>query len=301
MLRSLDASSENFLNNLNDIAARMESAQRKISTGLRIHSVSDDPDQISPLLQARADLAAVTQTQYNLGRVKSEVDAAEQALQQAVSLVERARTLGSQGVTGTATPESRQAIADELGSILESLAGLSRTTVEGRYIFSGDADHQAPYTVDLSQPNPISAYMGSSATREIQHPNGSRFSLSKTAQDIFDAPDPTQNVFYSINALRVALQNNDEDAIQAALPNVITAQTYLNGQLSFYGTVQNKVADATEFANRSELQLKARLSTIEDADLTEAILELNQAQLQQQAALQTRGRMPRTTLFDYLK
>jgi flagellar hook-associated protein 3 FlgL len=300
MLRSLDPASETFLNNLNEISNRMEAAQRRISTGLRMSSVSDDPDQVSPLLQARADLAAAAQTQKNLGRVKAEVDASEQALQQAVTMVERARTLGSQGVTGTATPQSRAALADELGSILENLVGLSRTTVEGRYVFSGDADQQAPYSIDLTQPNPVSSYAGSSATREIQHPNGSRFTLSKTAQDIFDAPDPAQNVFHAINALRAALQSNDQAAIEAALPNVMTAETYLNSQLAYYGTVQNKVADATDFGQRLQVQLQAHISTLQDADLTEAILELNQAQIQQQGTLQSWSRMPKATLFDYL-
>ncbi len=151
----------------------MEAAQRKVSTGLRMQSVSDDPDQVSPLLQARADLAATTQTQANLSRVKTGVDAAEQALEQSVSMVERARTLGAQGVTGTATAESRQALADELGSILENLVGLSRTTVEGRYVFSGDSDQQAPYSIDLTrliQSAPISAppQLVKSSTRTVR-------------------------------------------------------------------------------------------------------------------------------------
>lgn len=300
MVRSLDPSTEGFLNNLNNIAARMEKAQRDISTGLRIHSVSDDPDQISTLLQARADLAAAGQNQINLGRVKAEVDAAEQALQQAVSQLDRVQTLGAQGFTDTATADSRAALANELGAILENLAGLSRTAVEGRYVFSGDADQQAPYTVDLTQPDPVSAYMGSAATRQIQHPNGSRFSVARTAQEIFDSANPAENVFDAVNNLRVALLNNDSAAIEAALPNVASAQEYLGRQLAFYGTVQNKVASAMEFGDRLKLQLQTHVTSLQEADLTEAILELNQAQLQQQAALQTRAQMPRGSLFDYL-
>jgi len=36
------------------------------------------------------------------------------------------------------------------------------------------------------------------------------------------------------------------------------------------------------------------------ADLPQAILEMNQAQIQEQAALQSRAQLPRTTLFNYL-
>lgn len=278
----------------------MTRAQNQLSTGLRLSNVSDDPDHVSQLLQTRADLDHATQIQANLGQVKTEVDTGEQTLESAVQLMENARTLGSEGVTGTATAQSRQDLASQIGSILEEIGGLSRTTVDGRYLFSGDSDQVAPYTIDLTQPNPISAYAGSTATRQVQHPNGTTFAVAKTAQDIFDSPDATQNVFYSMNALRVALQNNDQNGINSALENVISANTYLNQQLAFYGGVQGKVADATQFANNQVVSLTAQMSTIQDADMTQTITEFTQAQTQQQAALVSRAKMPNSTLFDYL-
>ncbi len=300
MISSLDPTSQAFVNNMNRISARMGEAQKRISTGLRVSSVSDAPDQISTILQARADLDSTQQIQANLGRVKAESDAAEQAMQTAVQLVERVQVLGSQGLTGTASAETRQSLSDEVGSIMEQLVGLTRTTVEGRYVFSGDSDQQAPYTIDLTQASPVSSYLGGSVTRDIQHPNGTRFRVARTAQEIFDSPDPSNNVFVALQNLRTGLQTNDTDAITAALGNVGTSLTHLNSELAYYGTVQNKVAAATDFGNQLQLQLKTHLSSLEDADLTEAILELNQAQLQQSAALQAQARTPRTSLFDYL-
>jgi flagellar hook-associated protein 3 FlgL len=300
MISSLDSNSEAFLNSLNLISNRMQTAQKEITTGLKFTAVSDDPDQVSSLLQTRADLASTQANQQNLSRVKAEADAGEQALQSAVSIMERVRTLGAQGGTGTATPETRQSIASEIGSLLEQLGGISRTSVEGRYIFSGDADQIPPYTIDLTQASPISSYSGTAPTRQVQHPNGTRFAVSKTAQDIFDSPDLTKNVFYSVNNLRVALQNNDQNAIDAALTDTGTALTNLNGSLAYYGTVQNKIAEATDFGSNLVLQLQTRLSSLQDADTTQAILDMQQAQTQQQAALESRGRMPRTSLFDYL-
>jgi len=60
------------------------------------------------------------------------------------------------------------------------------------------------------------------------------------------------------------------------------------------------VAGGLDSSKTRETQLQTALSGIQDADLTQAVTELNQAQLQQQAALQSRARIPRTTLFDYL-
>lgn len=300
MLSSLDPASLSFLRGLDQIQQRSQKAQRELTTGLKINTISDDPDQISNLWQVRANLDQAKQDEANLNRIKTEVDTAEGALQSAVSLVQRAETLGSQGDSSTSTSDVRQTLADELGSILEQLVSTANTSVEGRYIFSGDSDQVAPYSIDLTQSPPISSYQGTAATRQIRHPAGALFSVDKTAQDIFDSPNASQNVFVSLNNLRTALLNNDQAGIDSALGDVRTADRYLNSQLSFYGTVQNRITSGLNFSQNYETQLQVELSNIQDADMTQSITELQQSQVQQQAALVSRSQIPRTSLFDYL-
>lgn len=218
MISSLDPAALSFLNGLTQIQQRAQRAQQEMTSGLKINAVSDAPDQIASLYEIRSELAQTQQTDTNLGRVKTEEDTAESALSSAVTIVERAQTLASQGATGTATAQTRQDIAGELSGILQQLVSIANTTVEGRFIFAGDSDQQAPYSIDLAQNNPISAYQGSVATRQIQGADGSTFSVAKTAQDIFDSPNAQQNIFTSINNLRLALLNNDQAAINAAVP-----------------------------------------------------------------------------------
>jgi flagellar hook-associated protein 3 FlgL len=172
--------------------------------------------------------------------------------------------------------------------------------VEGRFIFSGDSDSVSPYTIDLTQANPVSGYQGAAATRLIQHPNGTTFAVARTAQDIFDAADPTQNVFTQVNNLRTALLNNDQAGINAAMDALPKASEYLNSQLAFYGNTQNTVANATDYGQKLVLQFQTQVSGIQDADLATAAIELTQAQIQQQASLQARAQIPRTTLFNFL-
>lgn len=300
MISNLKPSTQQFLNDLGHIEDNLQRAQRQISTGLRVSRVSDAPDQISNLLTARAGLSTAQQIQANLSRYKTEVDAGEQALQTAVQLFDHVQTLGAQGNTDTATNAARAALAQELGSILEEMGGLAGTAVEGRYIFSGDSDQTAPYTVDLTQSNPVSAYQGAAVTRVAQHPNGTTFTIAETAQTIFDSTDPATNVFGAIAALRTALLSNGNAAIQTAVGGLSKVSEYLNNQLAFYGTTQNKISEAANYGKALETQLQTQISSIQDADMTEAITELTQAQTQQQAALESRAQMPRTTLFDYL-
>lgn len=300
MISNLDPSAQQFLNSLNAIGDRMTAAQRRIATGLKISQVSDAPDSISQLLAARANLAGTEQTLSNLGRVKTEVDAGEQALGSAVSMFDKVRTLGAQGGSDVLTASGRADAAQQLDSLLQQLVGLSGTSVEGRFIFSGDKDQQIPYTYTAGQPNPVSAYLGSPSTRLVQHPNGTTFAVALDAQQIFDSADPTTNVFGAIQNLSAALKANDSAAIQTANDGLAKVGEYLNSQLAFYGTTQNRVANAIDFGKTLQVQLQAQIASLGDADLTQAILELNQAATQQQAALQSRARIPRTTLFDYL-
>lgn len=300
MISSLDSAAQVFLRGMEQIQQRSERAQRELTTGLKINAVSDAPDQIANLWQTRSELAQTQQIDTNLGRVKSEVDTAEGALESAVNLMDRAQTLGAQGASGTSSPQTRQDLANELGAVLEQMVSTANTTVGGRYIFSGDSDQIPPYSIDLTQATPISAYQGSAATREIQHPDGSQFAVSKAAQDIFDSANAQQNVFVNLNNLRAGLLNNDQAAITAAMGNLQSAGAYLNEQLAFYGTVQNRVASGIDFSKNYETQLHTQLSGIQDADLSQSITDLQQAQTQQQAALASRAKMPRTSLFDFL-
>lgn len=302
MLTNLDPGNSQFLSTVNSIHKRMERAQNQLSSGRKVNTVSDDPDQISSLLTARASLESSKQISSNLGRVQTEVNAAEKGLQQASKAFERARVLGAQGATSTADGDSRATLAIEIEGILDQLVGISRTTVEGRYIFSGDQDQSAPYSIDVTQAIPISAYAGgSTSTREIQHPNGSRFIVSKTAQEIFDATNPADNVFTTLTALRDALKTSDQTGIRTALDTATTAGAHLERQLAYYGTRQNRVTEAIDFGKKHEQDLTAQIGDIENADVVEAILELQQGQTQLQAALQSRGQLRRQSLFDFLR
>lgn len=300
MISILSPASQNFLSGLNQIQLRLQNAQTQLTTGLKINNVSDDPTLIANLWQTRSQLTQVQQIDTNLGLVQTEVNTAESSVSSAVTLVERALTLGAQGATDTASASTRQDLAGELGSILQELVATANTSVQGRFVFSGDTDQTAPYSIDLTQSSPVSAYLGSASTRQVQSPDGTTFPVALTAQQIFDSPNAQTNVFTSINSLRQGLLNNDDTAINSALSDVQTADSYLNQQLAFYGTVQNRVDSSLTFGQNYVVQLKTQISGVEDANEAESIMNLTQAQTQLQAALQSEAQIPRTTLFDFL-
>ena len=300
MLRSLDSGDERFLANLRSISVRMDRAEREVGGGKRVTVASDDPDALANLMQAHTNLARLDQTKTNLSRVQSEVDTAETAMQSAVKLMDRVRTLSMTGASNMQTSETRQSIADELGTIMERMVGLANTEVEGRFIFSGDSDQGPAFLYDATQVPTFGAYLGAPATRRAMHPTGVTFAVSQDGGQIFANADPSKNVLQSIETMRAALLSGDEAAKTAALAPFPGISKQLNTALSFYGTVQNQLSEATDTTAKLKLQMEAERSTLEDADATESIVELQQLKFSQQAALQVRSSLPKTSLFDFL-
>jgi flagellar hook-associated protein 3 FlgL len=300
MVSFLNAKQSAFLEDLNRIQSRSERAQRQLSSGLRMNSISDHPDQIGVLLQSRAELASTEQTKSNLGRAKTEVDTAEIAIQNGIKSIERIRVLGAQGLTGTASTSSRTVIAGEVEALFRQFVNIANTSIDGRYIFAGSADQAPPYTVDLNLASGATPYAGGNATRQIRDSSGVRLSIAHTGQEIFDSTTPSRNAFTAVNSLRNALLADDEAAITAAVADIGTSLEHLNEQLAFYGSTQNQVAQATAAADTKILSLKAQIAETEGADLAESILELQDASTHRQAALQAKAQEDRRTVFDFL-
>jgi flagellar hook-associated protein 3 FlgL len=300
MISNLTPQRQQFLDNLNQISDALNRAQLQVTSGLKVTQVSDAPDSISILLEAHAGLASTGQTLTNLGRFTTEVNAGEQALQSAVTTFDQVQTLAAEGATSTQTAAGNATLAKQVDTLLQQFVGLADSKNEGRYIFAGDQDQQVPYTYTAGQNPPVSAYGGSASTRVAQDVNGVTFPVALTAQQIFDSTDPTTNVFTTLQNLSTALASNDQSAIQSALSGLPAVSQYLNTQLAFYGNVQNQLASATTYAKNVQLQQQTQVSDLQDADVSQAILELTQAQTQQQAAVQSEAQLPRQTLFNFL-
>jgi len=305
MITNLNPSTEAFLANMDRVQRRVEDANRQASSGKRVNVASDAPDEVDAILQLRTDRTRNSQIQSNLALAKTDADAADNALNSATKIMDRARVLGAQGVNFTLDANGRLSIASEIESLQEQMLSISRTTVQGRFIFSGDQDAGPAYDLDLSQPTGMIALNTTTASRRVEDPAGGTFAVTKGAAEIFDtrnadstpAPD---NVFASLNSLRLALIANDTAQINDAVNSVQLAATHLNTSQAFYGSVQSRIQDATNYGDNYDLQLKTELSQKEDADVTAAAMTLSQGTLQLQAAFQMQAKMPHTSLFDYL-
>src|SRR5204862_1577403 len=173
---------------------------------------------------------------------------------------EQINVLGAQGANFDQTAGTRNGLALQVQSLLEHLVAIANTSIEGRYVFSGDSDQIPAYGIDLTTATGTTPYGGSAATRQVADPRGGSFAVSQTAQQIFDSAG--SSVYGAVNDLRVALLANDQDAITASLGALKTAHDHVGNSLSLYGSVQNEVADGINAVKALDLRFTAQLSDL---------------------------------------
>jgi flagellar hook-associated protein 3 FlgL len=300
MFPLVNGTTQKYLADLDRNQTQLQQAQSEVTSGIRVQQASDDPAALAEIAQTQATIAHYTQITSNLGNVTTEVGSADSALQTAIQAIENAISLAAQGATGTATNDSRAALAKQVAGIQQTLVGISQTTVNGRYIFSGDQDNQPPYQLDPTQPNGVLQLVNAPSTRTIQSVDGTSIAVAKTASEIFDGPGGT-SAFAAINQLLTALNNNDQAGIAQASSALKSADTHVNGQLAFYGSVENRLQEATDLAQKFQTQQQSQLSTLRDADIPTLATQLSQLQVDQQASMSVEANvMQMKNLFSFL-
>jgi flagellar hook-associated protein 3 FlgL len=306
MVTNLDPESSLFLAQLDRIEQRISDANRQVASGKKINQAADAPDQIDSLLQLRANRLHNAQVQSNLGLAKTDANAADDALSAAIRLMDTAVTLAAQGADTTLDANGRLSLAQQVQAIQQEMVNYSQTAVNGRYVFSGDLDRSPTYTFDASAPNPVVQLANPSSTRLIEDPAGGTFAASKTAPEIFDDTDPITglpaagNVFAALNNLARALRLDSASGASDAIVKLKAAADHVNSIQAFYGYVESRIQDASNFAAGYDSQIQTEISQKEDADIPAAALEASQANLQLQAAFEMRAQRPHTSLFSFL-
>lgn len=305
MLQGLGSIGQEFLTNLQSLDQQISTTQEQVSSGFQINQPSDNPAQLGDLLQLESNLGSTTQVISNLGQVSGEVNTAESALENATQLLQQAGTIAAQGASSTTSATERTSLSQQAQQILSSLVSDSQTTYNGTYVFSGDQSNSPSYQLDLNNPNGVDRLITAPATQQIQDATGVTFGDSLTAQTIFDNRNSddslaSNNVFAAVNSLRVALANNDTTGINNAVTSINTASDYLSQQLAYYGTVQDQVTNATDVAQKFQLQYQTSIGQVRDTNMATAAVDLTQEQDSMQAAIQAEAAIPKTSLFDYL-
>ncbi len=274
---------------------RLAEAQEAVGSGLRIRRPADDPFGTSQVMASRTRLELSEQFQRTIVVARNELGVTEDALVALGDVLLRTQELSVQGANGTLGAGDRQMIALEVAQLLDHAIAISNTRHGGRFIFSGHQSSTLAFAPDFPQNPTVVTFQGD--TGQIRHEIGERERVTTNivGSDIFP------QVFTTLIALRDNLQGNnqqavglDTDQVAARLDEVLQQRAKLGAGMRRVEMVETRLADR-------ELRLRTEISGLEDADLAEAIAELQTRETAFQAALGAAGRSLSLSLLDFLR
>ncbi len=299
---------ENIKVNLARVTENLVKANNVVSTGKRINNLSDDPVALVSVMNIKASLSGVNQLKRNITMGKSWLMAAESALTQIYDLLSAAKALSVEMANDTKGQSERANAAQVVDGYMRQILGLANTEVGGRYIFSGTKTSSAPFSFD-DEENPTQVtYNGNSNAFSIRIGAGVDVEVGRDGEEVmgddnFDWSDPTvgnSNVFKVLLDLKRSLESNDVDGIREAIGRLDYVMDRVGDIISDTGTKMIRLETKESVLKELELAYVERRSTLEDADIAEAIMELKAVETAYQAALASSARVMRMSLVDFL-
>jgi len=295
--RATDSSSS-FTSHINMQRNRMSVFQERILTGKRINRPSDDPGGAEAVMRLRTSQTEIGQFQRNAQTANQKLSAADGPLDNYQTILERVKTLVTQGLSDTTTPLVREGLAIEIETLRTRIINVANSQNGDEYVFGGTRQNAPPFDYATATP----AATPTTAQYIQIEPGANAIAVGVTAETIFS--DTTSTIFADLtNAANAMRGTGDAAADKATLQTTITRlNTFrdlaINAQTRV-GANMNVTEIASENLGINFLSFDERVTAIEGADFGESAIGLTEAQRALEATLQIAAN-GRRSLFDFL-
>lgn len=264
-------------------------------TGRKLNKPSDNPADAVRQLRLRRGASRTQEMIDNLKAANEEVTTSELAIDDGISIFQRAQELAVEAGSGSKSANDFKAIELEANQLLHDLVLVGNRSVNGRYLFSGTDTLTAPFQMNGDPPTSVT-YQGNSGTRTVRPSAGVELPVNIPGDEAF-ANDP----FGALIALRDAAAAHDSDALRdtvgPALETAFDSLVDVRTQIGSLGGSFERTISSLQSTHTSTL---AQLSGVEDADLVQSLVDLKNVQNRQQAALAAAAQVIQPSLVDYL-
>lgn len=276
------------------LSAQFDTLNEQISTGKKLIAPSDDSvgyQRLQVINRANAD---GVQDAANVKIAQSVLQQAGTALTQMTDQLQRASELVIQAKTGTNSASAKEAIATELAGILDSIVSLANgKDARGMPLFGGkDGDAAVTNT---------NGTLGFAEGKAAAIPIGDGQSVEATvnAKD-FLAVEDGSDIGSALTAIVAALRAG-ETVPEGASDTLTTVSDQVTATQASLGAREARVdLQAAQIKSAASDREVARTG-IEDADVTETVIELQKTMTILQATQASFSKLSSLSLFDYLR
>lgn len=313
---------------------RLFQPEEQLSTGKKINRPSDEPIDISRIMDYRVSIKDKEQFKRNMNDAKTYLELTDKTLEQSVNSIKRAEELVITALNGDETPESRKMIAEEVKQLRAHMLGLANTRFRSRYIFSGMLydkqafDSSGTYQGDnnyievkatyylavkenLTGPEVFSYQQGSEEVAKLEDGRYIHYIQgigTEVTIEIRDTDDTTvldsfsfSNTLEQLDRIIEALDTNNTDRLTALLKTLGRSMDQMLSKRAEVGARLNFIDNELDSMDDSILKLRTVMSSTEDADITEVASEIAKTQLALQALRQSGSKVISQSLLDFLE
>jgi len=214
-----------------------------------------------------------------------------------------------QGVAATevnSTTASRQVAAETIKRIYDQVLDLANSELNGSYLFSGYQTKTAPFSRDGTLATTFDrftvTYNGDAGDARFIVAQNTEIAIDTDGRPLFhNAAGGGINTFDAMRDLIVGLENDDSDAISAQVGIIDQARSQINTVRAANAPVVYQLETTENHWQNYKSKIQDLLGREEEADITQAVVELQRIELAYQTTLATAARIIQPGLLDFLK
>ncbi|HVX41832.1 MAG TPA: flagellar hook-associated protein FlgL [Gemmatimonadaceae bacterium] len=276
-------------------------AQAQVSSGNRLQAASDDPSAATQIVATSSSLAALDQYVTNVQRASSRVSTEDSVLQQINDILARAKQIGVQQATATATDQTRLGAAAEVNQLFQQIVSLGNTKFGDEYLFGGDQSQTEPFAATGAGATLDYTASSTPGGRSINTGDGQTLQISHTGKQLLQDTGVLDAVKQLARSLDPKSSTYGQDGIGAAMTSVDQALTSIQGVVGDVGATAQKLDVTQQNLDAYKTNLTTFKSNLSDVDVETAVTELTNRQMAYQAAMLATSKVMGLTLTDYLK
>ena len=271
----------------------MFESQRQVTTGKRIHSVSDDPFGATQVIGLRSLKAASEQYKKNVDTARGYLGFSEVALGESHDIMRRAYELAVRGANGATDQMAREGMVTEIQQLQQRILDLANARgPSGQYLFAGQDSGNKPFVL-----------------------NGNSLTYGGDAFDVVVETSPTETLaintkgdplfieaYDRLETLKNNLMGGNVSALSGvSIPELQTSMRDLNAARGVVGVKLQEVERLQADHVRRIDEFTRSISDVEDVDLAEAITKYQMSQVAYEAALNVAANGFKLSLMDFMR
>lgn len=268
-----NTSSLNAQNQLMKSGNVLDTAYKRLSSGMRINSASDDAAGLQISNRLTSQVNGLNQAVRNANDGISLAQTAEGAMDETTNMLQRIRTLAIQSANGSNTTADRTALNQEVSALTSEIARVAQdTTFGGQALLDGTFKGSFQVGADKGQ------------------------TISFTLTDIGSGGFVISNLASTAVANITIATASQAQSVIALMDTAIAAVDSKRAEL---GAVQNRFSSTINNLSNISENVSAARSRIRDTDFAEETAKLTSAQILQQASssiLAQANQRPQTAL-----